>query len=287
MLIWFSPKALHVGVIAHDSVAGSVRATVADRDNIANDDWVRVYLDTFNDRRRAFIFGVNPLGVQEDGVQTEGGFSAGMTRGGGGGGYYGGNFMSGQVDLSPDYQFDSKGTVSDDGYVVEIRIPFKSLRYPGGGPMKWGINIQRKTQRTGRQDTWTDAKRVASFLAQAGTMEGLHDLQRGVVTELQPFVTGSVDGARGDDGRYAYGTTDIEPGRQPALRVHEPLARRDGEPRLQPGGDRRHPGDGERALRALLSREAARSSSKASSCSPRPTSSSTRARSPTRSPAAR
>jgi len=211
-LIWFSPKALHVGIIAHDSVPGSVRATVADRDNIANDDWVRVYLDTFNDRRRAFIFGVNPLGVQEDGVQTEGGFSAGITRSGGGGGMYGGNFMSGQVDLSPDYQFESRGRVTDDGYVVEIRIPFKSLRYSGGGPMRWGINIQRKTQRTGRQDTWTDAKRVASFLAQAGTMEGLHDLQRGVVTELQPFITGSVDGARRDDGSYGYGTTDVEPG---------------------------------------------------------------------------
>ena len=211
-LVWFSPKALHVGIIAHDSVPGSVRATVADRDNIANDDWVRVYLDTFNDRRRAFIFGVNPLGVQEDGVQTEGGFSAGITRGGGGGGMYGGNFMSGQVDLSPDYQFESRGRVTDDGYVVEIRIPFKSLRYSGGVPMTWGINIQRKTQRTGRQDTWTDAKRVASFLAQAGTMEGLHDLQRGVVTELQPFITGSVDGARRDDGSYGYGTTDVEPG---------------------------------------------------------------------------
>ena len=53
---------------------------------------------------------------------------------------------------------------------------------------------------------------MASFLAQAGTIDGLHDLQRGVVTELQPFVTGSVDGARRDDGSYAYGTTDIEPG---------------------------------------------------------------------------
>jgi hypothetical protein len=212
VLVWYSPKALHVGILAFDSVPGSVRATVAERDNISNDDWVRIYLDTFSDRRRAFIFGVNPLGVQEDGVQTEGGFSAGMTRGGGGGGMYGGNFMSGQVDLSPDYQFDSKGTVTADGYVVELRIPFKSLRYPGGGPLKWGLNIQRKTQRTGRQDTWTDARRVASFLAQAGTMEGLHDLQRGVVTELQPFVTGSVDGARQDDGGYEYGTADIEPG---------------------------------------------------------------------------
>jgi hypothetical protein len=211
VLIWFSPKALHIGVIAYDSVPGSVRATVAERDSIGNDDWVRVYLDTFNDRRRAFIFGVNPLGVQEDGVQTEGGFNAAMMRGMGGGAF-GGNFMSGQVDLSPDYQFDSKGRVTDEGYTVEIRIPFKSLRYPGGGPMRWGINVSRKTQRTGRQDTWTDAKRVASFLAQTGTMEGLHDLQRGVVTELQPFVTASVDGARQGDASYSYGQADVEPG---------------------------------------------------------------------------
>ncbi len=209
--IWYSPKALHVGVIAYDSVPGSVRATVADRDNIGNDDWVRLYLDTFNDRRRAFIFGVNPLGVQEDGVQTEGGFSAGHMRGMGGGAF-GGNMMSGQVDLSPDYQFDSKGRVTDDGYVVEIRIPFKSLRYPGDGPLRWGINVARKTQRTGRQDTWTDAKRVASFLGQTGTMEGLHDLQRGVVTELQPFLVTSVDGARQESGDYRYGSADVEPG---------------------------------------------------------------------------
>ena len=209
VLIWYSPKALHVGIIAHDSVPGSVRATVADRDNIRNDDWVRIYLDTFNDRRRAFIFGVNPLGAQEDGVQTEGGFNAGQMHGMGG---MGGPMMSGQVDLSPDYQFDSKGRITEDGYVVEMRIPFKSLRYPGSGPQRWGINISRKTQRTGRQDTWTDAKRIASFLGQAGTMEGLHDLQRGVVTELQPFVTASSNGTRESDGSFTRGPADVEPG---------------------------------------------------------------------------
>src|SRR5512139_1790756 len=110
VLVWFSPKALHVGIIAHDSVPGSVRATVAERDNISNDDWVRVYLDTFNDRRRAFIFGVNPLGVQEDGVQTEGGYDAGHAHGMS----MGGPMMAGQIDLSPDYRFDSKGRLTDD-----------------------------------------------------------------------------------------------------------------------------------------------------------------------------
>ena len=207
VLIWYSPKALHIGIIAHDSVPGSVRATVADRDNIANDDWVRIFLDTFNDRRRAFLFGVNPLGVQEDGVHTEGAFTAGHMHGSGAAG-----MMSGTVDLSPDYQFDSKGRVTDDGYVVEVRIPFKSLRYPGSGPLRWGINIARKTQRTGRQETWTDAKRVASFLAQGGTMEGLHDLQRGVVTEAQPFMTASSNGTLGGDGRFDRGRTDLGPG---------------------------------------------------------------------------
>ena len=197
--VFYSPSALYVGIIADDSVPGSIRATVADRDNISQDDWVRVFLDTFSDRRRAFVFGVNPLGSQEDGVQTEGAFNAG-------------SMFGRTVDLNPDYQFDSKGQISPDGYIVEVRIPFKSLRYPGSGPQRWGINISRKTQRTGREDTWTDARRVASFLAQAGTMEGLHDLQRGVVTEIQPFVTGSSNGALNGAGEFVRDETDISPG---------------------------------------------------------------------------
>jgi len=197
--VFYSPSALYFGIIAHDSVPGSIRATVADRDNISQDDWVRVYLDTFSDRRRAFVFGVNPLGSQEDGVQTEGGFNAG-------------SMFGGTIDLNPDYQFDSKGQITPDGYVVELRIPFKSLRYPGSGPQRWGINISRKTQRTGREDTWTDAKRVASFLAQAGTMEGLHDLQRGVVTEIQPFITASSNGALDEAGEFTRDKTELSPG---------------------------------------------------------------------------
>lgn len=185
VLVWYSPTALHFGIIAHDSQPGSIRATNADRDNIDRDDSVRIFLDTFNDRRRAFIFGVNPLGVQEDGVQTEGSFNAGRMFG-----------QNGSVDLSPDYQFDSKGRLTPDGYVVEIRIPFKSLRYPPAEGAAWGLNVLRKTQRTGREDTWTDARRVASFLAQSGQMTGFGELQRGVVTEVQPFVTASSTGTR-------------------------------------------------------------------------------------------
>jgi len=212
VLVWYSPTSLHFGIIARDREPGAVRATVADRDKLSNDDTVTIYLDTFNDRRRAFFFTVNPLGVQQDGVQTEGGFNAGSMGGAGGWGNWGGTMSGGSIDTSPDYQFDSKGQLTSDGYVVEVRIPFKSLRYGGNGPQRWGLNIRRKIQRTGYEDTWTDAKRVSSFLAQAGVVEGLHDLKRGVVTELQPVVTTSSKGAVGPEGSFVRESPDFRPG---------------------------------------------------------------------------
>ena len=173
VLVWYSPDAIHFGIIAHDSRPDAIRATVADRDNIGGDDHVRIYLDTFNDRRRAFFFAVNPLGVQEDGVRTEG---------------------SGH-DRSPDYYFESAGRLTGEGYVVEVRIPFRSLRIPTGEPQTWGIQIERHVQRTGYTDTWTPVRRAsASFLSQSGTLEGLHGLERGVVLEAQPFLTASANG---------------------------------------------------------------------------------------------
>jgi len=187
VLIWYSPSALHVGIVAHDRDAGGVRATVADRDNLERDDTVTLYLDTFLDRRRAFFFGVNPLGAQEDGVFSEGQFNPGT-------------MIGGSIDRNPDYLFDSKGRLTPDGYVVEVRIPFKSLRYPAADAQRWGLNVLRKVQRTGYEDTWTDTRRAASFLAQSGTIEGLHGLERGVVLAAQPFVTGQADGIRTGNG---------------------------------------------------------------------------------------
>lgn len=188
--VWYAPGAVYFGIIAHDDQPGAIRATVADRDNLDADDRVTLYLDTFNDRRRAFFFTVNPLGVQEDGVRSEGGFTAGSLQGG-------------TTDKNPDFLWQSKGIVTDSGYVVEIRIPFKSLRYPGNGAQAWGINVQRRVQRTGYDDTWTDTRRAnASFLIQAGTITGLHDLQRGITTELQPFVTAQANGIRTSSGSF-------------------------------------------------------------------------------------
>src|SRR5690606_17881933 len=176
--------AIHFGILAYDSQPGSIRATNADRDAISGEDHVVIYLDTFHDRRRAYVFAVNPLGVQQDGVLMEGAGSAGRMFGGG-------------TDLSPDFVFDSKGRITPEGYVVEVRIPFKSLRFGTASEQRWGLNIERIVQRTGFKDTWTDVRRAgASFLAQAGTMAGLYGLERGILLEAQPVLTASAAGVR-------------------------------------------------------------------------------------------
>lgn len=193
--VWYAPDAIYFGIVAYDSEPQSIRATRADRDNITGDDHIIIYLDTFLDRRRAFFFGVNPLGVQQDGVRTEGASSAGRTFGG-------------SIDRSPDFLWESAGRLTPEGYVVEVRIPFKSLRYPAAAEMAWGINVERKTQRTGFVDTWPDVRRAsASFLAQGGTITGLTELRRGVVLEMQPFTTVNMPGARAD-GRFQRESAD-------------------------------------------------------------------------------
>jgi len=184
VLVWYAPDAIHFAIIAHDRVPAAIRATVADRDNIDNEDQIVLDIDTFHDRRRAFFFGVNPLGVQSDGVRSEG---AGQVS----------SLVPGSIDKNPDFIWESKGRITDRGYEIEIRIPFKSLRYPGGERQTWGFNVTRIVQRTGYTDTWTDVRRAnASFIGQEGAIGGLHDLRHGVTVEAQPFVTATADGSR-------------------------------------------------------------------------------------------
>jgi hypothetical protein len=190
VLVWYAPDAIWFGIVAHDKVPSAIRATVADRDNIGNDDNIVLDIDTFHDRRRAFQFGVNPLGVQSDGVRSEG---AGQVS----------SLIPGSTDLNPDFTWESKGRITDQGYTVEIRIPFKSLRYPSGEPQTWGFNVTRVVQRTGYTDTWTDVRRAnASFIGQEGAIGGLHDLRRGVLVEAQPFVTATANGVRDATGGF-------------------------------------------------------------------------------------
>ncbi len=181
--LWYAADAIHVGVRAW-APPGTVRATLAERDKIANDDWVAISFDTFNDRRRAFTFAVNPLGVQADGIRSEQGGMPGISRAG-----------LQRVDLTQDFVWQSKGRVLDDGFVVEIRVPFKSMRFQLGDTQDWGLQIVRQTQRSGFQDTWAPTSRAnQAFQAQSGYLRGMSGMKRGLVLDVTPNAITRVNG---------------------------------------------------------------------------------------------
>lgn len=205
VLVWYAPDAIHFGIRARELHGNVVRATRANRDNIASEDHVQILLDSYNDRRLAFLFGVNALGVQQDGTRSDQFAGGAGGRSATGGGFSGMNPLEGTVDLNPDYVFESRGRLVDGGYDVEIRIPFKSLRYQEGAEQTWGLNVLRRVQHSGFQDTWAPAVRAnASFLGQSGTLAGLHDLRRGLVLEVTPTATGRLNGSRAPAGGWDY-----------------------------------------------------------------------------------
>ena len=185
VLVWYSPEAIHFGIRAFEP-HGSPNASLADRDKIESDDHIQILLDTFNDGRSAMVFGVNPFGVQSDGSRVEQRTSTRVTRSTRG---------RDPVDLSQDFLYESQGQLTDWGYEIEMRIPFKSLSYQSGDTQSWGINVIRRVQHSGHEQTWTPALvGRASFLAQGGTLHDLTGFDRGLVLDINPVVTGAING---------------------------------------------------------------------------------------------
>jgi hypothetical protein len=198
--VFYSPSAIFFGVRAA-AQAGSVRASLAQRDRLNAEDTITFFLSTFNDGRQAIALTVNPLGVQADGTLIEGLSSAG----GGGGGFSGLATGREAPNLAPDFVFQSKGRLTEAGYEIEVRVPFKSIRYQKADVQNWGLHVVRKSQNTGFEDSWAPARRdAASFLAQGGVIEGMRELKPGLVLDLNPEFTGRVDGASSAPEGWSY-----------------------------------------------------------------------------------
>jgi hypothetical protein len=153
-----------------------VRASVARRDNIFDDDYIGVYLDTFNDQRRAYVLFFNPLGIQADGTYSEG---------------------PGE-DYSIDLVYTSKGVLTDDGYTIEAAIPFRVLRYKAGKDANWGIHIFRRFKYNNNElDSWMPGNRSRSgSLNKAGHITGLEGIETNRELEVSPSITLSEAGRR-------------------------------------------------------------------------------------------
>lgn len=178
----YDEKNLYVAFKCWDE-RDKIRATVVQRDEVFDDDHVQFWLDTYDDQRRAYNFVFNPFGIQQDGVQTEG-------QG---------------TDYDVDLLFESKGVVEDWGWSVEVKLPFKSLRYAVGEGKSWGFNASRSIVRSpGEYNSWVALPRgVPGFITKFGKLTGLDDIKTERTLEVIPTLTLKETGYRRESGRFA------------------------------------------------------------------------------------
>ena len=165
-----------------------IRARMQKREDIGEDDFVGIYLDTFHDRQRGYLFFSTPIGVQADGIISD---------------------TSGE-DTSFDTQWSSQGRVTGDGFVVLIAVPFKSLRFPvsSSGAQEWGLQLVRQIRSNNESDFWPGStQRVNGFLAQFATADGIAGVSPGRNIQVIPY--GTFTGARFlDEDAAAYARKD-------------------------------------------------------------------------------
>jgi len=151
----------------HDDEPSRVKAAVSKRDNIFQDDIVFINLDTFNDKQSAFVFMLNPLGIQGDGMLT----------------------TSGNVEVSYDAVWYSAGKIDEQGWSVEARIPLKSIRFPNRERLTMRILFIRFFTRTSEQVSFPELDpSYGSLLGQAQPFQ-VAGLKYKRVAELLPAFT--------------------------------------------------------------------------------------------------
>jgi hypothetical protein len=186
--IGYDEKHLYIAFKCWDE-KDKIRASVAQRDNVFGEDNVRFWLDTYDDKRRAYIIGMNPLGIQADGIYTEG-------QG---------------ADFNLDILFESKGVIEEWGWSVEAKIPFKSLRYTAGKGKFWGFNAARNIDRLNDEfNSWVPLPRnVSGFLTHFGKITGLDEIKTERTLEIIPTLTLKETGRRVSQTKFS--NPPIEP----------------------------------------------------------------------------
>src|SRR5436190_4898378 len=199
-------EALYIVVRCYDSNMRGVRASQLRRDaDLSSDDNVRLLIDSFNDRRSAFVFATNPSGARWDAQ------------------------FSGVDDVNENWNGVWDVAVSRDsaGWTAEFRIPLRALRFRGGTNTVFGFNVRRFIRRKNEEDLWRSSGRAQGIyrLDNEGAITDLGDLRRPRDLELYPYALGravetqhdSVGGPTKDGYVSGKGGVDAKLGITPTL----------------------------------------------------------------------
>jgi len=173
--VLFDDRHIYFGLRCQAHGPGGVRASLAPRDQVLNDDFVALHLDTYRDFHRAYMFGVNPYGVQIDGILD-----------------------GGDVSLDWDGVWDAETRRDSSGWTAEIAIPLRTLRFPRGGTGAWGLWVRRAITRHDEICSWPLWRQAeqGDIMLQAADLTGLEGLEGGGRLEVEPYLAGLTSAAR-------------------------------------------------------------------------------------------
>jgi len=176
MRILYDNNNLYFGFTFFDSDPEKVRATILNRGGwIHRDDKLEIALDTYHDRRNAYLFEMNPLGTQDDALITD-------------------ENRPGLDEWAWDGVYISEGKVTDFGWVLEVAIPWTTLRFPNKDELTMGLAIKRYINRKNESVIWPHIGLEYSSdiyqVSQYANLKGLKDIKRGKDIKIKPFAIG-------------------------------------------------------------------------------------------------
>ena len=177
---------LYIAFHCVDPEPAKVRATLGRRDQLWSDDWVGLSLDAIGNGQQSYDLFVNPLGVQADILDTA---TAGE-------------------DSAPDWVWDSAGRLTPEGYDVELRLPWKSLRFTSGADVKMGVLFWRRVSRIGMSASWPELP-AGKWVFQCHAPLRLQNLRRPLALEVVPSATYARNEERVSPS--AFGKADNQP----------------------------------------------------------------------------
>lgn len=169
----YDDEAVYFGVVAFDDDPSRVIVTDLKKDYVVDaSDAFGVVLDTFHDGRNGYVFVTNPSGAKYDAQITNEGR---------------------EINADWDAVWEVKTRRTATGWVAELRIPFRTLRFASADPQTWGVNFRRKVRRLNEDSYWSRMPRIWGLerVSLAGTVTGLQGLQAGKNLRLKPYVLSS------------------------------------------------------------------------------------------------
>ncbi|MGE3404286.1 MAG: DUF5916 domain-containing protein [Vicinamibacterales bacterium] len=172
--VWvaYDDEAIYFAFRCFDADPSGIRTTITRRDNIWNDDWVAVSLDSSRAGQVAYHMFVNPSGIQMDALQTSSG-----------------------EDTAADWTWQTAGAVDDEGYVVEMRVPLESIRFKGGDDVRMNVLFMRRNSRMGISWAWPEMA-PGKWVFESNVPVVFDRLQQPLLLEVIPSATVSSNQAR-------------------------------------------------------------------------------------------